>query len=60
MKKSFEIIETPFGNFLINEYDLIGNFIKNQKHWEYHLYEFSKNYVPNNFEKKSRNNILII
>jgi hypothetical protein len=27
MNKSFEIIETQFGNFLINEYDLIGNFI---------------------------------
>jgi len=38
--KSFEIVETQFGNFLINEYDLIGNFIKTQKYWEYHLYEF--------------------
>jgi len=40
MNKSFEIIETTFGNFLINEYDLIGNFIKQEKYWEYHLYEF--------------------
>ena len=40
MNKSFEIVETQFGNFLINEYDLIGNFIKTAKHWEYHLYEF--------------------
>jgi FkbM family methyltransferase len=40
MEKSFEIIQTEFGNFLINEYDLIGNFIKHQKYWEYHLYEF--------------------
>ena len=40
MKKSFEIVETQFGNFLINEYDLIGDFIKNQKYWEYHLFEF--------------------
>jgi len=40
MNKSFEIVETQFGNFLINEYDLIGNFIKTQKCWEYHLYEF--------------------
>ena len=40
MNKSFKIIETSFGNFLINELDLIGNFIKNQKCWEYHLYEF--------------------
>lgn len=40
MEKSFEIVETQFGNFLINEYDLIGNFIKQSKYWEYHLYEF--------------------
>lgn len=40
MKKSFEIVETQFGNFLINEFDLIGDFIKNQKYWEYHLFEF--------------------
>jgi len=40
MNKSFEIIETKFGKFLVNEYDLIGNFIKNQKYWEYHLFEF--------------------
>ena len=39
MIKSLEIIETPFGNFIIDEYDLIGNFIKHQKVWEYHLYE---------------------
>jgi FkbM family methyltransferase len=40
MDKSFEIVETPFGNFLINEYDLIGNFINTHKYWEYHLYHF--------------------
>ena len=40
MKKSFEIIETQFGNFLVNEYDLIGKFIKDYRFWEYHLYEF--------------------
>lgn len=40
MKKSFEIIQTNFGNFLINEYDLIGNFLKNYQFWEIHLYEF--------------------
>lgn len=39
MLKSLEIIETHFGNFIIDEYDLIGNFIKNNKVWEYHLYE---------------------
>lgn len=39
MEKSLEIIETQFGNFVIDEYDLIGNCIKNYKVWEYHLYE---------------------
>jgi FkbM family methyltransferase len=39
MKRSLEIVETQFGNFVIDEYDLIGNYIKNQKVWEYHLYE---------------------
>jgi FkbM family methyltransferase len=39
MNKSLEIIETSFGNFIIDEYDLIGNSIKNYKVWEYHLYE---------------------
>jgi len=37
--KSFEIIQSPFGNFLINEYDIIGNFLKRTGGWEYHLYE---------------------
>lgn len=39
MYKSLEIIETSFGNFVIDEYDLIGNAIKSHKVWEYHLYE---------------------
>lgn len=39
MQKSLEIIETQFGNFIIDEYDLIGNCIKNNKVWEHHLYE---------------------
>jgi FkbM family methyltransferase len=39
MLKSLEIIETQFGNFIIDEYDLIGNYIKQAKVWEYHLYE---------------------
>jgi FkbM family methyltransferase len=39
MLKSLEIIETQFGNFIIDEYDLIGNYIKQSKVWEYHLYE---------------------
>jgi FkbM family methyltransferase len=45
MDKSFEIVETKFGNFLINEFDLIGNFIKTQKCWEYHLYEFYSRFL---------------
>ena len=50
MDKSFEIVETKFGNFLINEFDLIGNFIKTQKCWEYHLYEFySKFLTPESY-----------
>jgi FkbM family methyltransferase len=40
MKKSFEIAQTQFGNFLINEFDLIGNFILKTGTWEPHLYEF--------------------
>jgi FkbM family methyltransferase len=40
MKKSFEIIQTQFGNFLVNEFDLIGNFILKTGTWEPHLYEF--------------------
>lgn len=39
INKSFEIIESSFGNFLINEYDIIGNFLKQTGGWEYHLYE---------------------
>ena len=38
MLKSLEIIETSFGNFIIDEYDMIGNCIKHSKVWEYHLY----------------------
>jgi FkbM family methyltransferase len=40
MNKSFEIIQTDFGNFLINEYDLIGISIQHNKTWESHLYDF--------------------
>jgi FkbM family methyltransferase len=43
MNKSFEIVQTQFGNFLINEYDLIGINIINRKSWESHLYEFYSN-----------------
>lgn len=47
MYKSLEIIETSFGNFLIDEYDLIGKFISNYKVWEFHLYEiYSKIITP--------------
>ena len=40
MEKSLEIVQTYYGNFVIDEYDLVGRFIKHQKKWEYHLYEF--------------------
>jgi FkbM family methyltransferase len=40
MQKSFEITSTQFGNFLVNEFDLIGNFILRTGTWEPHLYEF--------------------
>jgi FkbM family methyltransferase len=40
MQKSFEIKQTQFGNFLVNEFDLIGNFILQTGTWESHLYEF--------------------
>jgi FkbM family methyltransferase len=40
MEKSFEIIQSPFGNFLINQHDLIGNYIQQTGTWESHLYDF--------------------
>jgi FkbM family methyltransferase len=49
MLKSLEIIETSFGNFVIDEYDLIGNFIKNYKVWEYHLYEIYSQMIDKNY-----------
>ena len=45
MEKSFEIIQTQFGNFLINELDLIGNYIKQTGQWEHHLYEFYSQFL---------------
>jgi FkbM family methyltransferase len=39
INKSLEITQTQFGNFVIDEFDLIGNFIKNMGYWEYHLYQ---------------------
>jgi FkbM family methyltransferase len=40
MEKSFEIVSTMYGNFLINEFDYIGEHIKRRENWEPHLYEF--------------------
>ena len=40
MDKSFEIVSTMHGNFLINEFDYIGNHIKKNESWEPHLYNF--------------------
>ena len=48
INKSFEIIQTNNGNFLINENDVIGNFIKNYGCWENHLQTiYSKLIKPN-------------
>lgn len=49
MLKSLEIIETPFGNFIIDEYDLIGSCIKNYKVWEYHLYEIYSKIITKDY-----------
>ena len=48
VNKSFEIVQTNNGNFLINENDVIGNFIKNYGCWENHLQTiYSKLIKPN-------------
>lgn len=49
MNKSLEIIETPFGNFVIDEYDLIGGCIKKYKVWEYHLYEIYSKMITSDY-----------
>ncbi len=48
MDKSFEIVQTSFGNFLVNEYDLIGINILQHKSWEFHLYDFYSNVLTKN------------
>jgi len=48
MEKSFEIVQTPFGNFLINEHDYIGNHIKKNENWENHLYHFYSKVLDKN------------
>ena len=40
MKKEFAVINTNFGNFLINRYDLIGKHIEQTGNWELFLVEF--------------------
>jgi hypothetical protein len=40
MKKEFAIINSNFGNFLINRYDLIGKHIEQTGNWELFLVEF--------------------
>jgi len=49
MDKSLEITQNTFGNFVIDEYDLIGNFIRNNKFWEYHLYELYSNMIKEDY-----------
>lgn len=41
----FEFVETPLGPYLINEHDLIGNFIKQQLFWEPHLINYYSNII---------------
>jgi FkbM family methyltransferase len=43
MEKKFEIISNQYGNFLINENDLIGNNIKQRGVWEPWLVDFYSN-----------------
>ena len=41
MKSSdFVLLFTPHGEFLTHQFDYIGNHIKNNGSWEFHLYEF--------------------
>jgi FkbM family methyltransferase len=40
MRKEFKIVQSPFGNFVVNTNDLIGNYILNYGVWESFLYEF--------------------
>ncbi len=49
MDKSLEVVQTQFGHFIIDEYDLIGSFIKNNKFWEYHLYELYGNMIKEDY-----------
>jgi FkbM family methyltransferase len=48
MEKSFEIITTKSGNFLINSHDLIGSFIQQTGTWESHLYDFYSKVLDKN------------
>jgi FkbM family methyltransferase len=49
INKSFEIVQTSNGNFLINENDVIGNFIKNYGFWENHLQLIYSKLIKPNF-----------
>jgi FkbM family methyltransferase len=49
MDKSLEIVESTFGNFIVDEYDLIGNFIKQNGNWEYHLYEIYNKMIDKDY-----------
>ena len=49
INKILEIIETDYGNFIIDENDLIGLFIKELKCWEKHLYEIYSNIIDKEY-----------
>lgn len=49
MNKSLEITQTQFGNFVVDEFDLIGSFIKNNGYWEYHLYQIYSKLIKDDF-----------
>jgi len=40
MKKEFEIVQSLFGNFVVNPNDFIGRYLLNNGEWEQFLYEF--------------------
>lgn len=49
MNRSLEIIETPFGNFMIDEFDMIGGCIKREKCWELYLYDIYSNIITKDY-----------
>ena len=48
MKTSFEIIQTIYGNFLINEFDCISYSLKKDEMWEDYMYAFYSQILDSN------------